>query len=212
MDVEGDLIWSDDNESEVFAQAHSLDLSVIFRYSLSPKLPRSLPNRIVTCYHDLPAKDASETFLDRASMRKELYSTIRRVWDQCVAHPSITVPDVTVEIYEDAERQNQWRISHESVYGHYVESLLPVNSLFLNGDAKLRAYNYIDYSSLVQIRHLCGRGRGAVVRGSTSSEDLYVFKGIDFGTFLESRAEFEHQRTSSTTKSGPSPRCPDTQI
>jgi hypothetical protein len=194
MDVGGDLIWGDDNESEVFAQAQSLDLSVIFRYSLSPKLPHSLPNRIVTCYHNLPAKDASETFLDRASMRKELYSSIRRVWDQCVTHPSITVPDVTVEIYEDAERQNQWRISHESLYNYYVESLLPVSSLFPNGEAKLHAYDYIDYSSLAQISQLGGRGRTAVVRSSPSSETLYVFKGVDFGAFLESRADFEHQK------------------
>ena len=38
--------------------------------------------------------------------------------------------DVTVEIFEDAQRQNQWRISHESLYNHYVESLLLVGSLF----------------------------------------------------------------------------------
>ena len=49
-------------------------------------------------------------------MREALYPLIRGVWDQCLGHPSVTAPDVTVEIYEDAEQQNQWRISHEGVY------------------------------------------------------------------------------------------------
>ena len=109
-------------------------------------------------------------------------------------HPSISAPDVTVEIYEDAERQDQWRISHESLYKQYVESLLPISSLFQSGEAKLQAYYTVDYSSLVQIGHLGGRGRTAVVRCSSGSGSLHVFKGVDFGTFLESRADFEHRK------------------
>ncbi|KAL9127373.1 MAG: hypothetical protein Q9175_007746 [Cornicularia normoerica] len=125
-------------------------------------------------------------------MREALYSSIRGVWDQCIRHPSVTAADVTVEIYEDAKRQNQWRISHESVYNKYVDMLLPVSSLFWGGKAKVQAYNTKDYSSLIQIRHLGGRGRTAVVRSSQSSGTLYAFKGVDFGAFLESRADFEH--------------------
>ncbi|KAL8966584.1 MAG: hypothetical protein Q9197_005899, partial [Variospora fuerteventurae] len=58
MDVGGDLIWGDDSESEVFAQAQSRDVCIIFRYSWNPKFPQSLPSRIVTCFHGLPAEDA----------------------------------------------------------------------------------------------------------------------------------------------------------
>ncbi|KAL8745462.1 MAG: hypothetical protein Q9190_002399 [Brigantiaea leucoxantha] len=191
MNVEGDLIWGDDGESEVFAQVHSHDLCIIFRFSWNSKFPQSLPSRIVTCFHELPAKDACETFPDRASMREALYSSIRGVWDQCTRHPSVTSADVTIEIYEDAERQTQWRISHESLYDQYVESLLPISGLFTDKEAELQAYNTIDYSSLVHIRHPGGRGRTAVVR---SSETLYVFKGVDFGLFLESQANFKLQK------------------
>ena len=28
----------------------------------------------------------------------------------CIGYPSVTAPDVTVEIYEDTEQQNQWRL------------------------------------------------------------------------------------------------------
>ncbi len=127
-------------------------------------------------------------------MREALYSSIRGVWDQCIGHPSVTAPDVTVEIYEDAERQNQWRISHESLYKQYVESLLSVSNIFRCGKVKFQVHNTIDYSRLAQIRHLGGRGRTAVVRSSPSSKTLYVFKGVDFGAFPESRAHFQHQR------------------
>ena len=49
-------------------------------------------------------------------MREALYTSIRQLWDQCATHPSITALDVIVEIYEDNKRQNQWRISHESLF------------------------------------------------------------------------------------------------
>lgn len=194
MDVEGDLIWGDFNESQVFAQVQCLDLCIIFRYSLNPKLPQSLPNRIVNCFHDLPVKDASKTFINQDLMREEIYSSIRQVWDQCVIHPSITAPDITVEIYEDLQGQNHWRICHESLYNQYVESLLPISNIFPLANPELQAFSYVEYSSLVHISHSGGPGRTAVVRSSASSETLKVFKGIEFGLYLESPVDFKHQK------------------
>jgi len=194
MGVEADLIWGDDDESEVFVQAQNHNLCIIFRYSLHAKLPRSLPSRIVNCFHCLPVSDTAETFSNREKMREALYTSIRRVWDQCINHPSITAPDVTVEIYEDTKKQNQWRISHESLYERYVGSLLPVSCMFRGEAAKLQFYDTIDYSNLVHINHLGGRGRTAVVYSSSNPHSIYVFKGVDFGSFLESRADFEQRR------------------
>ena len=59
----------------------------------------------------------------------------------CAAHPSITALDVIVEIYEDSKRQNQWRISHESLFEKYVESLLPVSCMSQGEAAKLQSYD-----------------------------------------------------------------------
>lgn len=192
MEVEGDLIWGDDDALEVFAEAHSMDLCLIFRFDLNNKFPRSLPSRIVRCFHDLPTHEAHETFPDRASMRKALYSSIRNVWLQCTRDPSITAVDVTVEIYEDTERHDQWRVFHERRYKLYIESLLPMGRLF--GEAKPKVDDSVDYSSLIQIRHLGGRGGTTVVRRSSNSDALYVFKGVNFGAFLESPADFSHRK------------------
>jgi hypothetical protein len=194
MEVQGGLIWGDDIASEVFAQAHNIDLYLIFRFAMNRKFPRGLPSRIVTCYHDLPANDANETFPDRASMREALYSSIRRVWPQCTLHPSIAAVDAAVEIHEDTEGHDQWRVSHESIYKLYIESLLPIDCLLTCKEAKPRVYDFVDYSSLVYIRHLGGRGNTTVVRRSLSSDALYVFKGVDFGVFLESPADFRHRK------------------
>lgn len=116
MGVEGDLIRGDEDESEVFAQAQNHDLCLIFRYSLHPKLPQSLPSCIVNCFYCLSVNDIAKPFSDREMMREALYTSIRQLWDQCATHPSITALDVIVEIYEDNKGQNQWRISHESLF------------------------------------------------------------------------------------------------
>ncbi|KAL8724400.1 MAG: hypothetical protein Q9166_007971 [cf. Caloplaca sp. 2 TL-2023] len=122
-------------------------------------------------------------------MREALYSSIREVWVQCSRHPSVTAPDITVQIYQDAQRHIQWRISHESLYNQYVASLSSVGNLLRCGEVKLQPYSTVDYSTLIPIRQLGGRGRTAVVR---SSDTLYVFKGVEFGSFLEvSPTEFE---------------------
>ncbi|PMD26774.1 hypothetical protein NA56DRAFT_667929 [Hyaloscypha hepaticicola] len=125
-------------------------------------------------------------------MREVLYSAIRRVWPQCTFHPSIAAVDVTVEIYEDTERQDQWLVSYESIYKLYIESLLPMDCLVAYEEAKPTVYDLVDYSSLVPVRHLGGRGSTTLGRTSPRSSALYIFKGVNFGVFLMSPVDFRH--------------------
>ncbi|KAL8713168.1 MAG: hypothetical protein Q9220_002689 [cf. Caloplaca sp. 1 TL-2023] len=189
MDFDGDLIYDDDKESEVFVQVQNSEFCVIFRYQWNPESPLGLCSRIVTRFHELPFDDARKTFPDRASMREAIYSSIRGVWGQCTKHPSIAAADVTVEIYEDMNGRKRWRISHESSYDEYVESLSAVPDFVRAGACSLQAYEFVDFSSLVQLSHPGGRGRVTVVRSAGAS---YVFKGVDFGAYLESRTDFKH--------------------
>ncbi|KAI9841273.1 MAG: hypothetical protein M1837_000809 [Sclerophora amabilis] len=185
-----DLIWGDDSESQVFAEARADNLSVTFKFLLDGRVPQSRPSRIVACFHGLPAKAANETFPSRRLMREAIDVLIRGVWIQCTGHPSIAAPDVLVQIFENTEGHVQWRACRESSYTQFAESLLPVGSLSDEEELKSRT----DYSSLIQLRQLGGRGNATAVRRSSSSEGLFVFKGVDFKTFLEAPADFRHRK------------------
>lgn len=94
----------------------------------------------------------------------------------------------------DAEQHDQWRVSHESSYKLYIGPLIPIDTLLADEEARPKIMGSVDYSSLIQIRRLGGRGNTALVRRCLSSNELYVFKGVNFGSFLESPADFIHQR------------------
>jgi len=66
--------------------------------------------------------------------------------------------------------------------------------VFQGKAAKLQSYDIIDYLNLVQISHLGGRGRTIVIRSSSSPDLTYVFKGVNFRSFLESRANFKQRK------------------
>lgn len=176
----------------------STDRCLIFRFSVDARFPRSLSSRIPACYHNLPGLDEGQTFADRALMRRAIHSLIRHVWPRCVAVPSVRSLDVVVDIYEDSEQRVQWRVCHEGIFTHYLESLLPLSELVTGRagivpvDAKM--YDYIHYATLVPVQVLGGRGGSLLVRSSERPDKLYVFKGVDFGLFLESSAEFPHER------------------
>jgi hypothetical protein len=76
----------------------------------------------------------------------------------------------------------------------YIESLLPIGCLFAGEEARPTVFGFVHYSNLIQIRHLGGRSSTTVVRRSPSSDSLYVFKGVNFGVFLESPADFPHRK------------------
>ena len=52
----------------------------------------------------------------------------------------------------------------------------------------------VNYANLSQVRRLGGRGSARIVRISTTEnyQPLFVFKGVDFLTYLESPRVFAH--------------------
>ena len=60
--------------------------------------------------------------------------------------------------------------------------------------AETKTYEYVHYSTLLPLQILGGRGSSTLVRSSERPGKLYVFKGIDFGLFLESSSDFLHER------------------
>ncbi|KAI9652829.1 MAG: hypothetical protein M1831_006354 [Alyxoria varia] len=201
MSVCGSLIYGNDDESDVFAPVSTddEDLTILCRFSMNSKRPRSLPSRIVACFHDIVCAEAEETFPDRSTMREALYSSIQQVLckDHWITqHPQLRSPEVAVEIYEDAAGQLQWRIGHEiSSYRQYLPTLKPVGNVLKNAEEEEDHCNVIGYQSLAFVEYLSGgRGKSALVRIrnslSSSGDNLFVYKGLDFGTWLESRRDF----------------------
>ena len=195
MDLEGYLIWGDDDEATVFAQAQNGNLRLIFKFSSNQQRRESIPSKIVTCFHDIETSNPKETFPDMNAMREEVWSSIRQVWDQCATDPDVRAPDTIVEIDEDSTGSIQGHLYHEtSMYQSYTGSLLPLNEVFSNEEFQMQGHRTVQYNSLEWFHPLPGRGTTTVVRISSTPESLFVFKGIDFGAYLDSPAIFPSRR------------------
>ncbi|MCJ1460776.1 hypothetical protein MMC28_011158 [Mycoblastus sanguinarius] len=184
-EIEGLEICGNDDEIEVFAQAACKELRIVFRYQISYRYPKSLQSRIVTCFYELPAQDPSDTFPhDRVAMRQAVWASIDRVWQRCAKHYAIKDPDIMVEIYEDPQSQLRWRLTHEDSYEQYLNLLLPTDQLLSDSGDTPQSYDTIDYSNLLYVETMGGRNDCTVIRRRSNPDSLYVFKGINFQSFL----------------------------
>ncbi|KFY49726.1 hypothetical protein V495_00485 [Pseudogymnoascus sp. VKM F-4514 (FW-929)] len=180
----GEWIWGDDLETTVFAQAYGNDKTLIFRFTIDKTRPQSLATRIVNCFHDIETGDTSDSFPDRASMRVALWSAIAIVWTECSGEPTVEDPDVVINVYEarstDPAPPIMWKICHEvDLFNDYVDLLLPADNLSVK-----QPMNIVDFKSLIRQNQLGGRGCTTMVHMPSNPQTKFVFKGIDFRTFL----------------------------
>ncbi|KFZ05786.1 hypothetical protein V501_08021 [Pseudogymnoascus sp. VKM F-4519 (FW-2642)] len=181
----GEWIWGDDAETTVFAQAFGDGKTLIFRFVVDHTEPESLATRVVNYFHDLETIDTRARFLDWASMRTEIWSSVATVWDECSDEPTVEDPDVVINIYEarltdDAPPQAMWKICHEvDLFNKYADLLLPQDQLLVK-----HLTNTVDFKGLVRQHQLGGRGCTTFAHMPSSPQTKYVFKGIDFRTFL----------------------------
>lgn len=196
MEITTTLISGNDNETAVFAEAYSGDLSLVFRFDLDVSQPLSTSSRIVTCFHELHV-DEKKTFPDRESMRQAVYDLISHVWLICASDPLTRLPDVVIHIRQDDRGEIACTISHESVFRRYLASILPVASV---KDTLIRKVSMTEprYASLesLQFSHkLGGRGGTTITRFRDQKDDgSYVYKGLSFRLFLEGETNYESER------------------
>ncbi|PNP51217.1 hypothetical protein THARTR1_08121 [Trichoderma harzianum] len=197
MEISTRLISGNEDETAVFAESHSGDLSLVFRFSLDISRPLSTSSRIVACFHDIEVDDEKKTFSDRESMRQGIYELISHVWPLCASNPSIRLPDVIVHIQQDDDGQTTFRISHESAFREYLASLLSVSSIkdALIPQARTTKLHYIPLESLQFSDLLGGRGGTTVTRLKDEKDgESYVYKGLSFRLFLEGDAVYTYER------------------
>ena len=184
LGVSGEWIWGNDLETIVFAQAFGLGKTLIFRFTLDSKQQSpSLATRIVNCYHDRTVDTTSATFPNRPSVRTAIWSAIAAVWAECNEQPAVKDPDVIIDIYDTESTalpsRITWSICHDDIFNDFVDLLLPLSQLSVKHPMKT-----VDFTSLTRLGQLGGRGCSNLVHTVSDPTSQFVFKGIDFRTFL----------------------------
>jgi hypothetical protein len=184
--VTGEWIWGDDLETVVFAQAYGNGRTIIFRFRLDNQYPQSLASRVATCYHDLNTSSPGDSFPTRSAMREAIWTVVANIWDVCCLHPQIYQLDVIIDIHNQEAGYNgqqvSWGLCHEGMFADYIDMLSPASHLSLN----CQHVDTIEFQSLVRFNQLGGRGCTTLAYISSDPLTKYVFKGIDFRTFLNS--------------------------
>lgn len=186
LGVSGEWIWGNDLETIVYAQAFGHGKTFIFRFAQDSHQPsQSLTTRIVNCYHGLTVDGASATFPNRPSMRMAIWSAVATVWAECSEQPTVGDPDVIIDVYDfrstDLASRITWSICHDDLFNDYVDLLLSPSQLSVK-----QTVNTVDFKCLIRLSQLGGRGCTTLVHTTSDPTSQFVFKGIDFRTFLES--------------------------
>ena len=184
LGVSGEWIWGNDHETIVFAQAFGLGKTLIFRFTLDSKQQSpSLATRIVNCYHDRTVDTTSATFPNRPTMRTAIWSAIAAVWAEYNEQPAVKDPNVIIDIYDTESAalpsRTTWSICHDDLFNDFVDLLLPPSQLSVKHPMET-----VDFTSLTRLGQLGGRGCSTLVHTVSDPTSQFVFKGIDFRTFL----------------------------
>ena len=184
LDVTDEWIWGNDLETIVFAQAFGHGRTLIFQFARDTNQPsQSLTTRIVNCYHGVTVKDTNTTFPNRLAMRTAIWSAVAMVWAECSEQPTIADPDVIIEVHDtistDLHSCITWSIDHSHLFNQYVDLLVPPNQLLVK-----QPIATVDFKRLTRLNQLGGRGCTTLVDIVSGPSSQFVFKGIDFRTFL----------------------------
>ncbi|KAL5095238.1 hypothetical protein Trisim1_000017 [Trichoderma cf. simile WF8] len=185
INVAGDSIWGDEDETIVYAQVLGQGKAVIFRFQRShDSLPESLPSRIVCCYHGTEVPDGAFTFQDRSSMRSALWSAIATVWPDCIKDPAIANPGIVVDILPGEAKEIVGRAYQEPLFDQYLALLRDIQPSDLV--AEDHSPRILDISEVILLEALGGRGCSKRVQFEDAGKlSHFVFKGIDFQTYLQ---------------------------
>ncbi|KAM0446784.1 hypothetical protein ACHAPV_003748 [Trichoderma viride] len=182
-----DSIWGDEDETIVYAQALGLGKAIIFRFQRShDSLPQSLPNRIVCCYHGLEVPDGAFTFQNRSLMRSAVWSAIAAVWPHCILDPAVVDPGIVVDIIpgEFETQEIVWRAYQEPLFDQYLTLLRDIQPSDLAAPG--HSPRILDISEITLLEALGGRGCSKRVQLQDAGKlSTFVFKGIDFQTYLQ---------------------------
>ncbi|MCJ1246649.1 hypothetical protein MMC30_003858 [Trapelia coarctata] len=116
-------------------------------------------------------------------MRMAIWSAIAAVWAECSEQPTIKDPDIVIDVYDigsiNLPSRVMWSICHEDIFNDYVDLLFLPSQLSVK-----QPMDTVDFKSLIRLNQLGGRGCTTLMYTASDPLSQYVFKGIDFRTFL----------------------------
>jgi hypothetical protein len=189
-------IWGDEAETIVYAQASGIGQSLIFRFSLNPaNPPQTLSNRIVNCFHVIDEDDIESTFPSRSEMRKAIWSAAAKAWAGCFGDEKNFKPGVIVDINTNDAGDVTWKSAQDPLFEQYLDLLHDVQPSDLAPEGQIPSV--VDISEVVILDKISGRigAKSARLRTGEADSSPFVFKGIDFQTYLQvhdEEGEYSH--------------------
>ncbi|KAH9204981.1 hypothetical protein DL95DRAFT_439266 [Leptodontidium sp. 2 PMI_412] len=160
--------------------------ALIFRFHPNTNNPlQSLSSRIVSCYHDLEVSNKAFTFQDRGAMRSAIWSTIATIWPSCTTEPAILEPGAVIDLTSDETGEIIWLAYREPLFTQYLDLLRNIQPSDLV--ARDHSPRIVHISEVVLLEAMGGRGccKRVRVQAGPREPSIFVFKGIDFQTYLQ---------------------------
>lgn len=119
-------VWVDDEGTNVYAQGHEQDLTVISFGADKNKPPTSLANRVCTKYEGVDTEDPAATFPTINDLHAAIWGAIRHIWPHCVSHDDLrTKLDavVAVDSIDSSLEKVTWSVYSYPLFPRFVQNL-----------------------------------------------------------------------------------------
>ncbi|RSL62933.1 hypothetical protein CEP54_005496 [Fusarium duplospermum] len=184
-----DSIWGDKSNTLVYAQVLSTPYpygrAIIFRFYRNPQhSPKSLANRVVSCYHNTNVHDDTLSFRDRDAMRSAIWSSIATIWHRCAKDLHVYTPGTVIDLSSDDSDGLVWCAYRSPLFDQYLDLLRHIQKSDLV--PRTSRSTTMDVTKITLLEPMGGRGcaKRANVYGLWNQE-YFFFKGVDFATYLQ---------------------------
>ena len=139
------------------------------------------------------------SFANREAMRKSLWFAVDTIWPDVIMTPTIKAASTVVDVDGHGEGPFDWRPIHHPCFPQYLECLrtgegsvstlsilkiVQLTSIPGPGFWTQEAPYTVKFEDLIRYNQLGGRGCATKVQHKDDSSRFFVFKGLDFRTFL----------------------------
>jgi serine/threonine protein kinase len=118
-------------------------------------------------------------------MRSAIWSAIATVWPNCITERAIFEPGAVIDLTSNETGEIIWSAYREPLFTQYLDLLRHIKPSDLM--AQDHAPRIVDISEVDLLENMGGRGccKRVRVQAGSGEPSMFVFKGIDFQTYLQ---------------------------